>query len=788
MSYKDSIMNQNYKKISLLSEKNTDRRYSGYLEKILILCLLTGILLALRDLEYSKGCLAAAETTGILVLILQHVMSGSEKRSERLRLVLYIISAGCFIVGLTFIIQGFLYSADIFLQLWNLRFGTEFQKLAVGSGAGIGSLFLWGLAGVVLVSWFDGQMRNKSFYGIFLGCIPSLAFGYILGVSSMWAAGVLLFAGMLVIFSYYSAPERRFGSGDIICSVILIALAAAMIISVGGYHQLVSIERWKRQAAEEFDKFRYGSDTLPQGNLRKASGLLKGNKETLEITVEQPEELYLRGFVGGTYGGNYWTELASPAYQDEYAGMLTWLDKNEFSPTAQYEKYDELTSRNNGTSQSSVKISVKNTGAYRKYVYLPEQVVSWNKSGTKSRKDWNVLSTAFFGASSYSFQVMPEAPSAETFYPAEWMENATEKNQISYLKAESVYHSFAEDNYKTVDAELKPVLTEFFYGDEEIDKTDFSQVTTVIRQKLRMNLEYTENPETVPSGEDFIRWFLTDYKKGNAVSFASAAVMAYRVSGYPARYVEGYHLSETEAQEMKDTGSKKITLTSSDAHAWVEVYVAGAGWLPVEVVPGFYVETYSDKIVQGRPAYKISSSSDDGLSTKDENTSGTRGKSGSEKKRKTKPDILKYMPSVVLLFLYLFPGIYLIFELQRAVRLKLCRKRRQEAGTTEEKLENYIIEYEHLMGLAGITGDYTQPLQLWEEIAEKLPMISEGEYKRVVMLLQKARFGGQELEVYEYRTLEGFRKLLCNGVYEGKNRFRKMILRYVYAVPKYDEV
>ena len=66
--------------------------------------------------------------------------------------------------------------------------------------------------------------------------------------------------------------------------------------------------------------------------------------------MEQPEELYLRGFVGGTYGGNYWTELASPAYQDEYAGMLTWLDKNEFSPTAQYEKYDELTSRNNGIS------------------------------------------------------------------------------------------------------------------------------------------------------------------------------------------------------------------------------------------------------------------------------------------------------------------------------------------------------------------------------------------------------------------------------------------------------
>ena len=97
-------MKENYKKISLLSEKNTDRRYSGYLEKILILCLLTGILLALRDLEYSNGCLAVAEITGILVLILQHIMSDSEKLSERFRMILYIISAGCFIAGITFII------------------------------------------------------------------------------------------------------------------------------------------------------------------------------------------------------------------------------------------------------------------------------------------------------------------------------------------------------------------------------------------------------------------------------------------------------------------------------------------------------------------------------------------------------------------------------------------------------------------------------------------------------------------------------------------------------------
>ena len=69
--------------------------------------------------------------------------------------------------------------------------------------------------------------------------------------------------------------------------------------------------------------------------------------------------------------------------------------------------------------------------------------------------------------------------------------------------------------------------------------------------------------------------------------YASAAVEAFRVHGIPARYVEGYYISAGDIAGSKDG---KTTVTGSNAHAWVEVYFDGIGWLPVDVTPGYYYD------------------------------------------------------------------------------------------------------------------------------------------------------------------------------------------------------
>lgn len=48
----------------------------------------------------------------------------------------------------------------------------------------------------------------------------------------------------------------------------------------------------------------------------------------------------------------------------------------------------------------------------------------------------------------------------------------------------------------------------------------------------------------------------------------------------------------------KQAGNK---LTGADAHAWVEVYFDGVGWLPLDVTPGYYYDAVSLQQMIGMP-------------------------------------------------------------------------------------------------------------------------------------------------------------------------------------------
>lgn len=70
--------------------------------------------------------------------------------------------------------------------------------------------------------------------------------------------------------------------------------------------------------------------------------------------------------------------------------------------------------------------------------------------------------------------------------------------------------------------------------------------------------------------------------------YASAAVESFRTHGIPARYVEGYYLSDNQIAQSDDGHE---LLPGEDMHAWAEVYFDGVGWLPVDVTPGYYYDT-----------------------------------------------------------------------------------------------------------------------------------------------------------------------------------------------------
>lgn len=98
---------------------------------------------------------------------------------------------------------------------------------------------------------------------------------------------------------------------------------------------------------------------------------------------------------------------------------------------------------------------------------------------------------------------------------------------------------------------------------------------------------YNTNIKKTPKGEDFVDFFLFQQKEGYCTYFASAMGVMARCLNIPTRYVEGYVLDYKEILE-----DDRYIIKSNKAHAWVEAYIMGVGWIPFEPTPGFYSKRY----------------------------------------------------------------------------------------------------------------------------------------------------------------------------------------------------
>jgi transglutaminase-like putative cysteine protease len=110
-----------------------------------------------------------------------------------------------------------------------------------------------------------------------------------------------------------------------------------------------------------------------------------------------------------------------------------------------------------------------------------------------------------------------------------------------------------------------------------------------IERYLASNYSYNLDVPPVPRDRDFVDYFLFDQTEGYCTYFASAMAILARCAGLPARYVEGYMLPP----EPVEDSSNWYIVTNMQAHAWVEIYFEGYGWLPFEPTPPFRSAFYT---------------------------------------------------------------------------------------------------------------------------------------------------------------------------------------------------
>ena len=173
---------------------------------------------------------------------------------------------------------------------------------------------------------------------------------------------------------------------------------------------------------------------------------------------------------------------------------------------------------------------------------------------------------------------------------------------------ESKYSEFVYENYLEVDSTTKKFLNNVIKENNfSADDSDIiSKVTTYVRGLARYDLLYDT---ALDKEENSVISFMSgEYESGVCRHFASSATLLYRALGIPARYTTGY-LTTVVA-------GATTSVTALNAHAWVEVYINGIGWIQVEPTPPMSLPDSPDipeNPIDGLTLFKVQSDSNASL-------------------------------------------------------------------------------------------------------------------------------------------------------------------------------
>ena len=122
------------------------------------------------------------------------------------------------------------------------------------------------------------------------------------------------------------------------------------------------------------------------------------------------------------------------------------------------------------------------------------------------------------------------------------------------------------------------------YMDEVLAGADSDYEKLLRMETMLHSFGYTDTPGALPEdidgASDFLDYLILEKQSGYCSYYATAFVLLARAYGFPARYVQGYHVPSGVIS------NKKATVLSSYAHAWPEVYLEGVGWFGFEPTPG----------------------------------------------------------------------------------------------------------------------------------------------------------------------------------------------------------
>jgi len=557
--------------------------------------------------------------------------------------------------------------------------------------------------------------------------------------------------------------------------------------------------------------------------------------------------LYLKGYVGSEYKGNYWDSLSRTDLETYEKIAVLWED-SDFTIGNQSSYFLSLIMELRGAayddfgfSFSQIEVNEVNSGSgyiYAPYYseYTPDTLMEAENPEyvTPKKKQVSYL-LGYYENYNNLFQFDAEE-NYVTFLKHSLITGYDNKDgsgilnrMEEYRTYEEAYRNYVYDIYTRVPEtgleNLKKEFNNVKYDEykEQYGVNALDMIIDMVRDNLNRNTAYSLTPGTLPRGKDFVEYFLYENQTGYCSHYASAAAMIFRTIGIPARYVEGYIVKPADMFKGTDGAPvpvmeyrngminnyyqnvRTIDIPDANAHAWVEIYVDGFGWVPVEVTPGFTgssnltgnsdspavernneltpspspTEAPKEEVNPSDSVDKAEDSAEDKEDTGEEKKEGETVSGVSGKESSAGLLYLKKIAGIILFSVALAAGIVLFLFL----RAFWIMSKRENAQRTKDFSKRVLLRYNEINRIL----DYyrirmNEDLSFQEaavQIEKDWNLIRPGRFKRFADIVLKARFGQHCITREEAKEAEEFYKELVNSVYKNTGTGKRIILRFI---------
>lgn len=316
----------------------------------------------------------------------------------------------------------------------------------------------------------------------------------------------------------------------------------------------------------------YSRGGMSGGKLGNIKAIRPDNQTDLVVRFApfSKEPVYLKAYTGLYYDHSEWKDW----YQ--WSGALKGLSTHIYQESLFNEGKQLASAFEQGAEgQAKAVMEVKNMGADSQYVYYPYFTIFDDYTKYTDSKTGTFVGSKLGEVNRF------------TFYP-----NIGRQIRVDDRPSRE-YLSIEDANVPSVDRFI--AAAGVYAGQEDV----VERVVSYFNEAY----SYSYNPGWLPRGSDVVNYFLDQNKKGVCYHFASSAALVFRRLGIPARYVEGYAFGYNSVldgtvcedldyedyyngySELGKTAVMEVEVTDANAHAWVEIYKEGEGWIVVDPTP-----------------------------------------------------------------------------------------------------------------------------------------------------------------------------------------------------------